>query len=230
MKHIANTGKIVIAAAAAAVALLGVAARADADNASARIIVDAVSARTTMVSSYTANISLHVAMRSFPFIHMSVSGDTAYQQPGQYTLKMHTLPALAKAFQSVSGDAGDPTVWVRTYDISIDRSGPVEQGRISLLLTPKSHCQVEHAEATIDTATMTVARMEWFYQSGGHIAVDYQYAPIGSVLMVAHQSAEISMPNYRATATAEITNYSLQTDLAAAGDAAHRAHIGDNKQ
>src|SRR5690242_5158190 len=102
MKNKANISKIATAAAAAGIAVLGFTARADAENASARIIVDAVAARTTIVSSYTANISLHVAMRSFPFIHLSISGNTAYQQPGQYTLKMHTLPALAKAFQSVS--------------------------------------------------------------------------------------------------------------------------------
>jgi len=218
---------IITAAKAASAALAGAiivsAAPAYADSASARIIVDAVAARTTAVSSYTANISLHVAMHSFPFIRMTINGDTAYQQPGQYTLKMHTLPALAKAFQNVSGDAGDPTVWVLKYDIAVDRSNPLPAGHIALKMTPKSPCQVDHAEATIDTATMTVSRMEWFYGNGGHIAVDYQYEAFGGVLMVAHQSAEIAMPNIRATASADLTNYALQMDLAAVTAANRKA-------
>ena len=212
---ITTAAKAVSAALALAVAINVNAAPAQADNASARIIVDAVAARTTTVSSYTANISLHVAMHSFPFIRMTINGDTAYQQPGQYTLKMHTLPALAKAFQNVSGDAGDPTVWIRKYEIAVDRSNPMQAGHIALKMTPKSACQVDHAEATIDTSNMTVSRMEWFYNSGGHIAVDYQYLQVGGVLMVAHQSAEIAMPNIRATASADLTNYALQMDLAA---------------
>jgi hypothetical protein len=199
---------------ASAIAALALAAPALANDASARTIVDAVAARTTTVSSYTANISLHVAMHSFPFVRLTISGDTAYQQPGQYSVKMHTLPALAKAFQNVSGDAGDPTVWVRKYDIAVDARAQAQQGQIALRLTQRTRGQIDHAEAFVDIATMTVARMEWFYNNGGHIAIDYHYAPIGSIMMVDRQTAEISMPSIRASATAELSNYALQTDLA----------------
>jgi hypothetical protein len=210
------------ASAAAAVALIANAAPAFADTAGARMLVDAVAARTTTVSSYTANISLHVAMHSFPFVRMTISGDTAYQQPGQYTLKMHTLPALARAFQNVSGDAGDPNEWVRKYDIAIDASDRQPNGNIALKMTPKTHGPIDHAEALIDTSTMTVTRMEWFYNNGGHIAVDYRYAQIGSVLMVEHQTAEIAMPSIRATATADLTNYAMQMDLASVTATPHK--------
>jgi hypothetical protein len=210
------------ASAAAAVALIANAAPAYADNASARMLVDAVAARTTTVSSYTANISLHVAMHSFPFVRMTINGDTAYQQPGQYTLKMHTLPALARAFQNVSGDAGDPAVWVRKYDIAIDSGVRQPKGDIALKMTPKTQGPIGHAEALIDTSTMTVIRMEWFYNNGGHIAVDYQYAQIGSVLMIEHQTAEIAMPSIRATATADLTNYAMQMDLASVTATPHK--------
>ena len=199
------------------------------DDAAARTIVDAVAARTTSVSSYTASVSLHVAMHSFPFIRATISGSTSYQRPGRYSLRMRTLPVIAGAFQNVSGDAGDPTVWRRNYIITLDRAADVSQGQVALRMTQRQHGQIEHAEAFIDTATMTVTRMEWFYANGGHIAVDYRYISIGSIFMIDQQSAEISMPGIRASATAQMSDYSMQIDLADRTPA-HAGTVGSEQQ
>ena len=204
-------------------------AQAAAGSASARAIVDAVMARTTQVSSYTANLSLHVALHSFPFLHLTINGDMSYQQPGQYDVKMHTLPALAKAFQNVSGDAGDPDVWLQKYNITTDATVAAPAGQIALRMTQKNQGEIEHAEAFIDTSTMTVARMEWFYRHGGHISIDDHYAQVGNVLMVDHQTAEIAMPGIRATASADLTNYAMQMDLAD-NAGTHKAAALDQKQ
>ena len=186
---------------------------------SAKTVVDAVAARTTQVTGYTAALSVHVTMHSFPFLRMTVHGDMRYRQPGQYDVTMHTLPAIAKAFQNVSGDAGDPDTWLRKYDVAIDTDAPRSQGQITLRLTPKSPAQVNHAEAYIDSASMTVSRMEWYYERGGTIFVDDHYTQIGDVLMIDRQTAEIAMDGVRATATADLSNYALQTDVAASAAA-----------
>lgn len=186
---------------------------------SARTIVDAVAARTTQVTGFTADLSVRVAMHSFPYLHMTVSGDMRYRQPGLYDVRMRTLPAIARAFQNVSGDAGDPDTWMRTYDVSIDGDAPKAAGQIALRLTPKSSTQIDHAEAFVDSSTMTVARMEWYYRRGGTICVDDHYMQIGDLLMIDQQTAEIAMPGVRATATAQLSNYALQTDVAASAAA-----------
>ena len=81
--------KIATLASALGVAtVLSLGQRASADNTNVRWIVDSVAARTTSVSSYSANILLHVKLHSFPFLSMTVKGDTTYQQPGQYTVTM----------------------------------------------------------------------------------------------------------------------------------------------
>src|SRR5258708_6884357 len=91
-------GTIAVSAACAAVSI---AVPAYADDESARTLVNAVAARAAPVSGYSADISLHVAMHSFPFIRMTIAGSTTYRQPAHYTVSMHTLPVIAKAFQSV---------------------------------------------------------------------------------------------------------------------------------
>ncbi len=196
------------------------AAAAPADTHNARAVVAAVAARTTQITGYTADLSLHIALHSFPFIRVTIHGDMRYRQPGEYQVNMHTLPALARAFSNVSGDAGDPDLWLRKYDIAIDDGMQTQGGQIALRLTQKTPGEIDHAEAFIDTDTMTVARMEWHYRHGGTIAVDDHYAQVGDLLMVDRQTAQISMPDVRATATAEISGYAIQTVIAANGTSA----------
>jgi hypothetical protein len=179
-------------------------------------IVGGLTARTASIAGYSADLSLHIALHSFPFISLSVAGSTTYQQPGRYTVEMHTLPAIARALHSVSGDAGDPTVWQHKYDIVVDRGAVAAPGSVALRMTQRIHGQIDHVEAFVDVASMTVSRMEWYYASGGHIFVDDHYAMVGSVLMLDHQCAEIDMPGVRATATSDISNYSIQSEELAA--------------
>jgi hypothetical protein len=198
----------------AIIASLGAAAPALADGTAASTdagnIVASLTARTSSIASYSADLSLHIELHSFPFVRLTVSGDTEYRQPDQYSVTMHTLPAIARALHSVSGDAGDPTVWTHKFDIVIDRSAPAGAGTVVLRMTQKVHGQIDHVEAYIDTASMTVTRMEWYYVSGGHIFVDDHYARFDGVLLVDHQSAAIAMPGVDATATSDISDYSIQ--------------------
>jgi hypothetical protein len=180
----------------------------------AQQIVDAVNARTVAISGYTADLSLHVAMHTFPFLSMSVRGSAAYTRPGLYDVRLRSLPMIARAFGDVSGDAGDPSMWQRKYVVAIDRSAPATPGLIALRMTQRNPGQIDHAEALIDVATMTVVRMAWYYENGGSITVDEHYAPVGRYLMVDSQTAEIEMPHVRATATADLSGYVLQSDVA----------------
>jgi hypothetical protein len=180
----------------------------------ATLVINALTARTASVSSYSADLTLHVSLHSFPFLSLTIGGNTTYRQPGQYTVTMHTLPMLARALHNVSGDAGDPSVWARKYDIAIDKAAGSGQELVALRMTQKIHGQIDHVEAYVDMATMTVTRIEWYYESGGHIFIDDHYAEVGSMLMVDHQSAEIAMPGVRASATSDISNYVIQSDVA----------------
>jgi len=203
--------RVVIAAALAIGLIAAKPACADpsASPGRAAAVIDALTARTASVAGYSADITLHVALHSFPFLRLAVTGGTTYRQPGQYAVTLNTLPAIARALRSVSGDAGDPVVWSHRYDVTVDPGVQAPTGTVVLRMTQKIHGQIDHVEAYVDAASMTVSRVEWYYRSGGHIFVDEHYGVVGNVLMVDHQSAEIDMPGIRATATSDITNYAI---------------------
>ncbi|HXW77075.1 MAG TPA: hypothetical protein VEJ20_06680, partial [Candidatus Eremiobacteraceae bacterium] len=122
---------VLAALAALAAALCGAPSFAD-DQPPAQQIVDAVNARTVAVSGFTADLSLHVAMHTFPFLSLTVRGSAAYTRPGLYDVRLRSLPMIARAFGDVSGDAGDPSMWQRKYVIAVDRSTPAAPGLVAL--------------------------------------------------------------------------------------------------
>jgi hypothetical protein len=186
------------------------------DSPDVQSIVNSVAGRTEAVKGYTADLSLHVNMHSFPFIGMTFNGTTAYQWPGKFAVTLHTLPAIARAFAKVSGDVGDPTTWQKRYDVAIVSAPQAPAGQIELRLTPKEPCQVAFALAFVDLTSKTIQRMEWHYVSGGHIEVDERYALQNGVLITAGQTAEITMPGIHATASSKLSNIVVQTDVAVA--------------
>jgi hypothetical protein len=184
------------------------------DSPDVQSIVNAVVARTVAVKGYTADLSLHVKMHSFPFVGMTFNGATAYQRPGKFAVTLHTLPAIAKAFAKVSGDAGDPAAWGARYDIAMVNDSQALPGQITLRLTPRESCQVAYALVNVDVTSKTIQRMEWHYVSGGRIDVDERYALLNGILISAGQTAEITMPGIHATASSTLSNIVVQTDVA----------------
>lgn len=185
------------------------------DSPAVQTVVNAVIARTGSVRGYTADLSLHVKLHSFPFIGMTFRGSTIYSRPGKYAVTLHTLPEIAKAFAKISGDVGDPTGWQKRYDVSIVDASLAPPGQLALRLTPKESCQVAYALVFVDTSTESVQRTEWHYVSGGRIDVDEHYAIQNGVLLSSGQTAEITMPGIHATASSTLSNIVVQTDVAA---------------
>jgi hypothetical protein len=67
--------------------------------------------------------------------------------------------------------------------------------------------------AFIDLAAMTVDRVQWFYKDGGRVDMRQTYALVNNILMVGHQDIDIAVPSAHMFAQADLTGYSLTTDL-----------------
>jgi hypothetical protein len=185
-------------------------------------VISALTGRMDAVSAYQAHIDLDIHLHTFPFINVELEGTTSYERPGKYTVTFDSMPELASSFQQVSGDIGDPAAWPDKYVVSIDpSSASAAPGTLVLRLVQKHHGQVDHALAYVDIASSTVKRMEWYYYSGGMIGMDQHFAPVDGVLLVDHQSAEIQMPGYKASADAQFNGYNLQVVMAQPGHHAH---------
>jgi hypothetical protein len=212
---------ILVAGAAAAVAFFTITSQDGARAASAtdpNAIVTQLTQRMDAVSSYKAHIRLSVHLHSFPFLAADLNGTTSYTRPGHYTVTFDSVPALADAFQKVSGDIGDPAAWRDKYAVAIDPSSAAAGPNTTVLrLTEKVKGQIDHALAYVDLPSRTVTRMEWDYVNGGRIAMEQHFAPIDGVLLVDTQAADIDMPGYKATAQAVFDGYSVQVGQTPSG-------------
>lgn len=202
-----------IAAAGAALALLSAPAFAQTTAVATNVnsVIAGLTARMDAVSGYQASVHVAIHLHSFPFLAANLEGKTSYTRPGHYVVTFDTLPSLASAFQKVSGDIGDPAAWLTKYEVSIDpATATTTPGTLVLRLTEKVHGQIDHALAYVDRPSNTVTRMEWYYYSGGRIAMEQHFAPVSGVQLVDHQAADIDMPGYRATAEAVFDGYNVQ--------------------
>jgi len=125
------------------------------------------------------------------------------------TRRSRCSPALASAFQNVSGDIGDPAAWPAKYDIALDPSASASTSLVALRLTEKVKGQIDHALAFVNVPAYTVSRMEWYYVSGGKILMDQRFATVNGVLVPSIQAADIDMPGYKASANAVFEGYDV---------------------
>src|ERR1700689_5223431 len=83
------------------------------DETIARLAVDP---RTP--DAYSASVKLHVKLRVFPFIGLTLNGSTTYKRPGLYHFVFRGVPRVADKFDDMRYDLGNPLAWPERYDIA----------------------------------------------------------------------------------------------------------------
>src|ERR1700730_3809701 len=81
-------------------------------------VLAALAAAPDQPDAYKASVALHVRMRMFPFIRMTLHGDSWYKRPGLYRFVFRGVPLIARAFSDMKYDLGDPAHWPDKYEIA----------------------------------------------------------------------------------------------------------------
>jgi hypothetical protein len=193
---------------AAVLALAPCAAAAqDAPNlATVPAVLAALSAAPEQHEEYKASVALRVRMRVFPFIRVTLHGDSWYRRPGLYRFVFRGVPLIARAFSDMKYDLGDPARWPERYDIAMaPQSTPAEP---VLRLVPKSPLMVKTLDVAVDPAHGRIVKAVWSRNDGGVITLLQTYAPISGHAYVAKQTAKIDLPRMKADLEAEYTDFS----------------------
>src|ERR1700736_2351239 len=98
-------------------------------------VLAALAAAPEQPEEYKASVSLHVRMRVFPFIRMTLHGDSWYKRPGLYRFVFRGVPIIARAFSDMKYDLGDPAHWPDRYEIAFAPNSTADAP--VLRLTPK---------------------------------------------------------------------------------------------
>jgi hypothetical protein len=163
--------------------------------------------------AYSANVRLHVKLRVFPFIALTLNGNTTYRRPGLYRFVFRGVPKVAEKFDDLRYDLGDPLSWSQRYDLAF---APQSTPAVPVLrLRPKKPGLVTHLDVTTDGQSGRLLRAVWSRHDGGTIALVQQYQPLGNAELVTHQVATINIPHMRAELTADYSSFNLDPGIVA---------------
>lgn len=154
---------------------------------------------------YTANVNLHVKLRVFPFIRLTLHGNSSYRRPGLYHFVFRGVPKAAEKFNDLNYDLGDAKKWPDRYDIAFaPQSTPAEP---VVRLTPKTRGMVRSLDVAVDMTKGHMTRATWTRNDGGTIVLVQRYTPVGDRELVAQQAATIDIPHMKAELSADYDHF-----------------------
>jgi hypothetical protein len=197
----------VLQRAALIAASIGMLAEVPAPSQEAARIFAVSGTRTAHVQSYTSNLHVDFALKTFPYLKFHVTGHIEYKRPNLYSVHFDHVPWFGKGFENMKMDPLEPQTWPEHYDVaSIARDG--ERTQVEMRDKVAGNVKGVHAELDADG----LRRIEWQYVNGGRIDVRVNPVVVEGVPVPATEDADIKLPAYHVTAHATFTDYKIITD------------------
>jgi hypothetical protein len=166
------------------------------------------------VQSYTSNLHVDFALRSFPYLKFHLNGHIEYKRPNLYSVHFDHVPWFGKGFENMKMDPLEPQTWPDHYDIaSVRREGD----RTHVEMRDKVAGNIEGVHAELDTDGLR--RIQWKYVNGGNIDVHLNHALVDGIPVPASEDAEIKLPAYHVVAHATFSDYKIVTDSSSSASA-----------
>ncbi len=178
-------------------------------------IIAKVQQHNPALSSYEGRMHVDLRMTSFPFLHEHLDGTTYFKRPSNYEVVFDRVPPLAKGFDKMFTDVGDPSSWQRrffvTYEGEHDFAGRKD---VELRMVQRVRGMIDHETVLVDPIGWNVDSIRYDYYNGGHITMTQTFREIGGFTMLAEQHAEIAIPYAKAVAYGAYTDYKTNVAIA----------------
>jgi hypothetical protein len=156
---------------------------------------------------YSADVDLHVKLRTFPFLGLAVHGTSSFRRPGFYHFQLTNLPKIAAKFDDLNYDLGDPMSWPQRYDVSLAPQSTFDTPVLRLI--PKKRGLVRTLDIVTDVKGERILKATWSRYDGGRIVLEQTYASFGAADVVTAQRATVDIPHVRAELSAAYTNVAI---------------------
>jgi hypothetical protein len=176
-------------------------------------VLDRLAADPLTPQSYTSVVTLHVKLRMFPFITMTLNGSSTYQRPGIYKFSFHGFPLVARQFEKMDFNLGDPKTWPEKYDVALVGAG--SNGAQVLRLTPKSSNTVKHIDITVDPAKGHILKAQWARYDRGQLELSQRYATVGQNEMVSQAEAQVAIGAIKAKLNIDFADFVVREQTVA---------------
>ena len=158
-------------------------------------IVAKVVERNPDLASYQGRVHVDMRMTTFPFYRTNLNGTTYYKKPSNYEVVFDRVPAIARGFDKIFADVGDPAAWekrfVMTYEGETDYNGRKD---VRLKLVQRVRGMIDHETVLVDPHGWTIDQIRYDYYNGGHITLSQTFREISGHSLLAEQNAEIAIP------------------------------------
>jgi|GEM_PF-1138151 len=171
-------------------------------------VIDQASALHSAVQSYTFGVRLHIIVHTFPWVRFRLKGDGQYQKGGPYVLDIRNMPGFAKSYGHVSLAYLDPQTWSKQYEMTVaERTADTAV----LVLHDRQKSPLIDARATFETKR-GLRQIVWRYSYGGVVRLTFTPNEKVGYALPGTMDADITMPQYHATAHADFVDYRIVAD------------------
>ena len=208
-RHRSLLSRLAAASFAAVLAFLGIPAYAAADRPTdPTAILAKVEERNPSLTTYQGRLHVDLRMTSFPFLRQHLDGTTYYKRPSNYEVVFDKVPPLAKGFDKMFADIGDPANWEKKFAITYEGEHEYNGRKdVQLRMVQRVRGMIDHETVLIDPATWTIDSIRYDYYNGGHITMTQTFREVGGYSMLAEQNAEIAIPYAKAVAHGTYSDY-----------------------
>jgi anti-anti-sigma regulatory factor len=177
-------------------------------------ILDHVAAQNPSLSSFQGRVNIELRMTSFPFIRTHLNGTTYFKRPANYEVVFDRVPRMAKGFDKLFTDVGDPSSWERRFVITYAGQAAFGQRQdIALHMVQRVRGMIDHETVLVDPDRWTIDSIRYDYYNGGHITLTQTFSTVGGYVMVVEQQAEIKIPYASAVAHGTYSDYKTNVAL-----------------
>lgn len=165
-------------------------------------ILARMSANTAGIKTYEVPVQIDARIHKGITLPVSMTGTRYFEAPDKESLKMNSVPTIAKAFQDVYASLGTPQTWPRTYDITV--CTPAVSGDrpiYELRAVYKRESKVDHILLDVDATTFDPIQARWYYTSGATIVLNVEEQSVeGKYRLPAHETIDVAFPQYKGDA------------------------------
>ncbi len=208
-RHRGSLRRLVAGSLAAAFLLMAAPSIAAADRPTEpEQILAKVEQRNPSLNTYQGRMHVDLRMTSFPFLHERLDGTTYFKRPSNYEVVFDRVPPLAKGFDKMFADVGDPASWQRRFYVTYEGEREYNGRRdLELRLVQRVRGMIDHETVLVDPNAWNIDSIRYDYYNGGHITMTQSFREIGGYTMLAEQHAEIAIPYAKAVAHGIYTEY-----------------------
>jgi anti-anti-sigma regulatory factor len=177
-------------------------------------ILARVEAQNPSLSSFEGRVNIELRLTSFPFLRTHLDGTTYFKRPSNYEVVFDRVPRMAKGFDKLFTDVGDPSSWERRFVITYAGQAPFDERQdVVLHLVQRVRGMIDHETVLIDPGSWSIDSIRYDYYNGGHITLTQTFGTVGGYRMVVEQRAEIKIPYASAIAHGTYTDYKTNVAL-----------------